>query len=115
MRAIDVLGNWRRGAVLADLDAKLSEAVRAATLTKKKASISLTLTLTPDPAEPTQMKLAATVTHKLPVQALPDAIFYADEAGHLFQTDPKQIELQLEKDEATGTVSLETRRLATAL
>jgi hypothetical protein len=71
----------------------LAEAVKAAAITGKKASVTLTLTVEPKQGA---LNFITKLATRLPVEEEPLCIFYADAKGQLHRDDPRQKELALQ-------------------
>lgn len=99
----DTLREYRRGALVDEATAALAEVVKGVMQTGKPGSVTLTLKVSHQKGDRTVMELAGEVNGKPPKEALPVAIFYADDDGALFRADPKQREMDtLFKDTKTA-------------
>lgn len=82
----------RRGALADELTSKLAELVRACRETGNTGSLALTLKVKPDRAGETfDLEDSVKLTHPKPVRG--KTLFFADDAGNLLRTDPRQPEL----------------------
>lgn len=89
-----VLGEVRGGLVARDLAQKLEDAVTAAQVSGKKATITVTMTLDPHGKDNREMHVSVKSAVKLPAEPGLDerSIFYA-QRGQLLRNDPDQPDL----------------------
>jgi hypothetical protein len=86
----DVLREYRKGQLADEATEELAKVVKAVMETGQAGTLTLILTAKPHKGDASIIILAGEVKSKVPREALPDAIFYADEQGNLHRQDPKQ-------------------------
>lgn len=93
-----VLSQIRGGQALTDGNDLLHDLTKAVKATGKKGTLTLTIVVEPDKTDDTVVTLQPDVTIKKPKRAYPKGIFYVnDKTGELTREDPRQIELELER------------------
>lgn len=89
MRPItDVLRDIRKGRVVDAATDKLAEVVRGVLDTNKPGTVVITLSVKPQGKGDNAVILGASISGKVPVALLPDALFFADLDGGLLRDDP---------------------------
>jgi hypothetical protein len=91
-----VVRNQRRGALLAELSTKLSEAVMAVKEHSKPATVTLVLTIDPANGDASAVRLQDEVKVKLPRKPQGASLFYTTDDNRLVRDDPHQTEMALE-------------------
>ena len=88
----DLLREHRKGIAAEEATFIYRELVRKIRETGKGGSMTLTLKMSPSNGDVDQIEIDISVSAKPPQRSIPKAIFYSDEEGDLFRTDPKQNE-----------------------
>ena len=88
MSIISILQGFRKGALVHELSEQTKEVVKAVRETGKNGKVTLELTFKSDGGG--QHTIVPKITAKAPQQEVPPAIFFSDDAGDLFRTDPRQ-------------------------
>lgn len=96
---LDVLSQIRGGAALIDANKELREVVMAVKSTGKKGSITLKIDIEPDKTDDTVVTFQPDVTKKVPKKAYAKGLFYVSDNGDVSREDPRQQELELERQE----------------
>lgn len=107
----DVINTIRGGAPDRAASAIMAEVVKAVEATGKKGSITLKLDISKLKGGETEMEVKASISHKTPTEDIPMGIFYPDEKGGLFRTDPRQLTFEGKLAEDGKTVNLASRRM----
>lgn len=94
---------------LSEASGLLGAAVKAASVTGKRATVTLTLTVEPKQGA---LHFATKLKSSLPVEPEPLCIFYADNDGNLHRDDPRQRELSLSAHDGGLAASSETTEAA---
>ena len=89
---LEFLQTFRRGELLADGDAKLSELVEAISATGGSGSMTLKIALKPNKAG--QIEIVPDLTIKKPARALGTGIYFATDDGRLTRRDPHQMDIE---------------------
>jgi len=96
---------------LSEASRLLAEAVRAAAITGKKATVTLVLTVEP---KLNALNFVTKLTSKVPQEEEPLCIFYCDTQGNLYRNDPRQQELALSAHDGGLSVTRETSEATAA-
>jgi len=88
-----ILMQARKGEVNDHLSNELAELIKAIDATGKPGEITLKLKVTPEKGGGNQKDFDFDVSVKVPRPSLPKAVFYSNEEGDLFRTDPSQREM----------------------
>ena len=88
MSIISILQGFRKGVLVQELSEKTKEVVKGVRETGKAGEITLKLTFKSDGDG--QHTLVPKITTKVPQAETPPAIFFSDDEGDLFRSDPRQ-------------------------
>jgi hypothetical protein len=86
----DVLRDIRKGRAVEIASLKLAEVVQAVDATGNKGEVIIKLTVKPEKGGGSQKIIDCKVTAKLPLEDIPEAIFFSDRDGDLHRSDPDQ-------------------------
>lgn len=105
----DILGQIRGGSALAEAGAALQECVQATRDTGKPSKLTFTIKIEPDKTDETVVTLQPDIDVKLPKRPKAKGIFYMDAQGRLTREDPRQAQMEFERQEelkAQGATAL---------
>jgi hypothetical protein len=89
----------RGGAALSDANKELTEVVAAVKATGQDGYVNLKIVVKADKTDETVVRFKPHVDFKKPRKGYAEGIFYVnDKTGEVTREDPRQIELQLERD-----------------
>lgn len=81
----------RRGDFVADVDSAIAEVVQAVQETGKKGAITITLSIErKDTKSGSVISITDKIKQKLPELPTPETYLWSDDAGNLFEDDPRQ-------------------------
>ena len=100
MSFISILQGFRRGVLLQELSESTKEIVKAVRETGKKGKLTLELTFKSDGEG--QHTIVPKIKAEVPKEDVPPAIFFSDDMGDLFRTDPRQGDLVDELEQRRG-------------
>lgn len=99
----DILRDIRRGRVVDAASEQLATIVRGVIATGKPGELTLKLSIKPQGKGDNAVVITTKLTGKEPRDDLPEAIFFADEAGDLLREDPTQTRMFAEADDGEPT------------
>jgi len=89
----DVLREYRKGALADEATAELGKVVRSVMETGQAGELTVKLKIKPQKGDRGIIIMSGEIAAKAPREALPDAIFYADDDGGLHRREPRQPEM----------------------
>lgn len=101
---LEFLQTFRRGELLAEGDAKLSELVEAIAIHQGSGSLTLKLSFKTNKAG--QIEIVPDMTVKKPARALGTGIYFASDDNRLTRRDPNQMDIEDEIERRRGAEDL---------
>lgn len=89
----DVLREYRKGQLADEATDELAKVVKGVTETGQAGELTVKLKIKPQKGDSGIIIVSGEVVAKTPREALPDAIFYADDEGGLHRREPRQADM----------------------
>lgn len=86
----DILGQIRKGRLVEMASLEMAKLVQAVDATNLPGKIQIELTVKPEKGGGSQKIISGKVTCKLPMEPIPEAMFFSDSEGDLHRQDPDQ-------------------------